>query len=184
MISALAPAAGEHPLALDRSEAQKLRAGKVITTLQHSPPGVEVKAVMRRSPHEMLALLTNYEQMPQHIFGLERAEVLRRDGDTSTVRFTMKLPFPVGRVAWTNLIRTNSFGSSYALEWSLIDGDLAVNEGRIVMMPHCGDSDFTFADYTVRVQTRSVLPESAQRLATRWLLPKIVAKLRRVVEHR
>jgi hypothetical protein len=87
-------------------------------------------------------------------------------------------------VVWTNLIETRASGGIYSLEWTLLDGDLEINDGQLVMTAHRGNSDFTYANYTVRVQSRSALPKAAERLATRWLLPKIVGMLRRVAEGR
>jgi len=175
-------AASNNLVELDEAAVRTLKAGRIITSVQHSPPGVRAQALIRCPPQQLLALLTNYQSMPQHIFGLERADVLRSHGDTASVRFTMKLPFPVGRITWTNSIQRKVIGGIYSLDWTLVDGDLEFNDGRLVMTTHREDGAFTYANYTVRVRTRSRLPRSAERLATCWLLPKIVGTLRRVAE--
>jgi hypothetical protein len=183
-VTAVFPAASEDVLELDSRSREKLEAGRVLSAIQSSPPGVEVKALARCSPNHMLELLSNYPAMPEHIFGLERAEVLRYSGATSTVRFTMNLPFPVGRVVWTNLIQARSIGGIHSLEWTLLDGDLEINDGRLVMTAYQGNSNVTYANYRVRVKSRSAFPKIAERLATRWLLPRVVGKLLRVAEER
>ena len=141
-----------------------------------------MQALARCQPATMIDLLTNYEDMPRYIFGLERAELLDLDGDTAVVRFTMNLPFPIGRVVWMNTLTTRHVGDSWSIDWTLVDGDLRVNEGRLILAEHGRHPFGTYARYLVRVESKSVLPSKAERLATRWLLPKIVGKLRRVVE--
>ena len=116
------PAANDNYLSLDATATKQLESGKLLTAVTSAPPGVEVQALVRCSPEHMLSLLTDYRAMPQRIFGLERAEVLQSSGETSTVRFTMKLPFPVGRLVWTNSIQTRSAGGIHSLEWTLLDG--------------------------------------------------------------
>jgi uncharacterized membrane protein len=164
------------------TETAHLESGRLITAVHPDHAGVDVQALLACSPDRLLNILTNFEEMPRHIYGLERVEVLERAEDEAIVRFTMKLPFPVGRVRWTNQIRFRSIDQAHAIEWTLLDGDLRANAGRLVLTPHRGHEDRTYARYRVHVESRFALPKSAERLATRWLLPKIVNRLRRVAE--
>lgn len=173
---------GSYRQNIDPRNAAALESGKLISTVLNSPPGVEVQAIMRCSPESILKLLTNYEEMPEHIYGLERAEILSSTSGTRPVRFTMKLPFPVGTIQWTNIIEKRSSESVHSLEWKLVGGDLEVNDGRLIMTNHNGLADVTYARYQVRVQSRTRMPKSAERLAVRWLVPRIVTRLRNALE--
>jgi len=121
--------------------------------------------------------------MPNHIVGLKAVDVLSVSGQTSSVGFLMKLPFPVGRVSWTNSIQTRVVGNHHVIEWTLLDGGLKANDGRLVLSPYRGQMHLTHARYCVNVSSQSVLPKAAERLATRWLIPKIVGRIRRAVEN-
>lgn len=143
---------------LDPTSAAKLEDGGLRATTRSDPPGVEVEAIIRCAPGRIFELLTNYEEMPRHIYGLEAARVVGQADGAQHVRFSMKLPFPVGRVEWTNAIQTRQLGQLHAIEWSLVGGDLRTNEGRLVMASYRGQPGVTYSRYTVSVETRSALP--------------------------
>jgi uncharacterized membrane protein len=143
---------------------------------------VRLEAVFACTPARAWSLITDFEALPKLVHGLERVEVLSRNGSAARVEFSMKLPFPVGRLSWINQVDITEREDFYVASWTLDGGDLQANEGRILVVRYPAKDVATYARYEVHVATRSRLPERAQHLATCWLLPKIVGKLRRVAE--
>lgn len=176
---------GDQPVAPAQpsvADSKLLEAGKVLTAVEGDPPGLFLQTLIRCRPEAMMTLLTNYRDMPEHIFGLQGAEVRSREGDTTAVRFTMKLPFPVGRLVWTNRVQTHLRGAVHSLSWTLIDGNLDANDGHLILQPYRGQPNLTHASYRVRVQPRTSLPRAVHEWAAQRLVPRIVAKLTRAVE--
>jgi hypothetical protein len=167
---------------LSEATEQALSPGQLRTETVTDPPGIRVDGLFRCRPADLFELLTNYSGLPQHIHGLREAEILDSQGQDHLVRFTMKLPFPVGRITWTNRVVTRQIGESYGVSWTLAGGELRENRGRLVVAPHDENPALTRARYLVDVETNFRLPRSAERLASRWLVPRIVGHLRTVVE--
>ncbi len=163
-------------------DTKRLERGELLTTVSTTSPGVEVQTLIARDPAHIFSMLTDYGRLPERVFALREAHVLNRNAHEATVRFTMKLPFPIGSVTWTNVVHARQLERTYSIEWALMDGDLRVNDGRLVMSPHREHANITHAHYRVNVESRTRLPKSAERLATRWLLPKVVTQLRQAIE--
>ena len=161
---------------------RRLDRGELVVARQSQPPGLRLDAVAACTPERMWHLLGDFESLPAHIPALRTARVLRQRDGEAEVRFTMKLPFPVGQLSWTNRIKTRQYGQSFGIAWELVEGDLQANSGRLLLAPYRGHPARTHARYQVQVETRSRLPRSAQRLATGWLLPKVIARLRDIAE--
>jgi len=168
-----------HLSALDNA---RLDSGDLITSIHHESGRCEVQAVFDCAPAVLMGLITNYEDMPDHIFGLEQVDLLERYRDVLTLRFTMKLPFPIGKIVWSNVIKTTSTGSGHSLEWTLVEGDLKRNEGSLILLNHRGNPNRTYARYSVSVQSAMNFPKKVELMMTRWLVPRVVEKLRRVAE--
>tara|TARA_R110002096_G_scaffold239101_1_gene430703 strand:- start:63481 stop:64014 length:534 start_codon:yes stop_codon:yes gene_type:complete len=136
-----------------------------------------IEAVLECEPQEVFELLTDYENLPSHIVGLQEATFLGKANGASSVQFTMKLPFPIGRVCWTNLIEASECDGTYKIEWSLVEGDLSACNGSIVLAPAEGLPRRTKASYQIHVSQKSRIPKRAERMAVNWLLPRVVRRL-------
>lgn len=136
-----------------------------------------VEAVLECEPRQVFALLTDYENLPSHIVGLREAAFLGKAHGASSVQFTMKLPFPIGRVRWTNLIEASECDGTYRIQWSLVEGDLSECNGSIVLAPANRLGTKTKASYQIHVSQKSRIPKRAERMAVNWLLPRVVRRL-------
>jgi uncharacterized membrane protein len=136
-----------------------------------------VEAIIDCHSSRVIELLTNFEDLPRHIFCLHEASVLRQFEGNATVRFTMKLPFPLGTVTWTNLITTRHHEASDSLEWLLLEGDLSECKGSIVLRQIGEGGEQTHASYQIHVEHKNRLPKRAQRMAVQWLLPRVISRL-------
>ena len=161
---------------------RRLQSGRVIATTEHDPPSARVEAVFDCAPERVWMLLNRYRELPKLIVGLDSATVLNRSDGEATVEFSMKFPFPIGRIVWVNRISSRRYGDAYGISWRLLSGNLVENSGRLVLARYEGDRNKTYANYLVQVQTRVPLPRAAQRFVTKWLLPRIVKRLRDVAE--
>lgn len=169
----------------DATRQHRLVAGELLTTPTtgaNGAPGVIVEALLNCPPEAVWKVLTDYERLPDVLMGLRTARVVTTTPEYDDVHFGVKLPFPVGALAWTNRLRRVAQGRLYAISWEYVGGGLKENAGRLTLAPHGPAGMQTYARYQVQVQTRSRLPRSAQGLATRWLLPKVFKGLRRAVE--
>ena len=154
------------------------RQNNVVTTTNPDTGCAQVDALLDCSPSSIFAVLTDFENLPRHIYGLEEALVLVQHENTASVRYHMKLPFPLGRVVWTNVVTTSqSVGGAHCLEWELVDGDLSQCSGKIQLIPTGEHGNQTFARYEIRVAHKNRLPKKAQELAVRWLMPKVINRL-------
>ena len=136
-----------------------------------------VEALLDCEPLRVFELLTDYPNLPMHIVGLLEASLIGKSNETASVQFTMKLPFPIGRVCWTNHIRAHQSEGNYRIEWVLVEGDMSACNGNIVLRP-TGDLGMkTQACYQIHVSQRSRLPKRAERMAVNWLLPRVVRRL-------
>jgi hypothetical protein len=147
-------------------------------------PGVFVHGLLRCSPDQVWDILIDYRSLSEAIFGLSSAEVVEGAPGDAAVRFTMKLPFPFGAISWINRVRAEEREGLYVVSWDYLEGDLATNEGWLAMTQHGAGGDQTYVHYQVQVGTRSRLPRSAERLALKRILPKVVERLRKVAESR
>ena len=174
-------------LALLAEQRSALERGQLL--VQQSPvsgsrlPAVEVQALLPCPPAQAHRLITSYAAIPRTIFGVDEAVVLCQASAGDTVRFSMTLPFPLGRLQWTNQVTHQIERGCYRTRWSYLSGDLKENQGQLFLAPY-GDGDRSYAHYRVHVELRGRVPSSAQRLATRWLLPKVVKRLRRLATQR
>jgi len=154
------------------------RQNKVVTTTNPDTGCAQVDALLDCSPSGIFAVLTDFENLPNHIYGLEEAFVLAQHENTASVRYRMKLPFPLGRVAWTNVVTMSQHhGGTHCLEWVLVEGDLSQCSGKIQLSPTGDNGNQTFARYEIRVAHKNRLPKKAQELAVRWLMPKVINRL-------
>lgn len=161
---------------------ERLERGDVITNRYRTSDGaraVEVEVLVAAPPSRVHRLMTTYERLPEAIVGLDRADVVWRVGGVAQVDFAMKLPFPIGRLHWTNRIAWRSNDSVHEIAWEYVDGDLGDNTGELILEPW---GDITRAVYRVRIATHGPIPGAAERLALRWLLPKVVSRLREAIE--
>ena len=136
-----------------------------------------VEALLDCKPLRVFELLTDYPNLPRHIVGLLEASLIGKSNETASVQFTMKLPFPIGRVRWTNHIKTHQPEGSYCIEWSLAEGDLSACNGNIVLRPTGELGMKTQASYQIHVSQRSRVPKRVERMAVNWLLPRVVRRL-------
>ena len=136
-----------------------------------------VEAIIKCEPLRVYELLTDYRNLPTHISGLRGASLIGQSNDSASVEFTMKLPFPIGTVRWTNTIKTHESDGSYRIAWTLVEGDLTECSGNIVMRPADDLGTTTRASYQIHVSQRSLLPKRAQRTAVNWLLPRVARRL-------
>ncbi len=156
----------------------RLRQDKVVTTTNPDTGCAQVDALLDCSASSIFAVLTDFENLPDHIYGLEEAFVHVQQGNRASVRYRMKLPFPLGRVAWTNVVTTSQRDDgTHCLEWVLVEGDLSQCRGRIQLSPIGENGNQTFARYEIHVEHKNRLPKKAQQLAIRWLMPKVIVRL-------
>lgn len=158
-------------------------ASRAATTIDSSNGKASVQVHLDCPPERVMELLTNYEDLPSHIFCLHEVEVLRRFDTTASVRYTMKLPFPLATVQWTNLVSAESIGDgAFRMEWTLVEGDLAECRGQILLHPAGEFGSETRALYQIHVEHRNRLPRSAQQLVIRWLMPRVINRLCKKLE--
>lgn len=156
---------------------------KRVTTSSDAATGrAKVEAIIQCHPSRVINLLTNFEDLPKHIFCLHKATILRQAEGTATVQFTMKLPFPLGTVSWTNLVTSRRSNGTDSLEWLLLEGDLRECKGSMVLKQIGESGGQTHASYQIHVEHKSRLPKRAQRMAVQWLLPRVVNRLFKKLE--
>lgn len=165
-----------------RSPAPILGRKRVTTSTDAAIGRAKVEAIIDCPPARIIEILTDFEALPNHIFCLHKASILRQAEGTATVRFTMKLPFPLGLVSWTNLISCQSSEGSDSLEWLLLEGDLSECKGSIVLRETAESGAQTHASYQIHVEHKSRLPKRAQRMAVQWLLPRVIKNLCKKLE--
>ena len=144
---------------------------------------VRAEGVVQSEPKAVVERLADFEQLASFLPGLRESSVLSRGASWKTVRFEMKLPFPVGRLVWTNRIVERVVDDGFCFEWQLISGDLAENDGRLEILSMPGNPAASLLRYAVNAKTKRAFPLAAQRLATRWLLPRVMLSVRAALEN-
>ena len=141
-----------------------------------------VETLVAAPPEAVWQLFSDISRLPQRIVFLRAAEVMFRRESRAQVRFKMALPFPLRDFVWTNDIDydAGSGDGERRIVWTLVKGDFLVNEGELRIA--ATKSGQTHARYRLRIRPRSRVPVAAQNLALRWLLPKVVQRLRHIAE--
>ena len=101
----------------------------------------------------------------------------------------MDLPLTSRHLTWVNEITTRQVANQFAIQWSLLGGDLEHNEGRMTVAPftppiptvdYAGPQ--SLVRYNVRISASGMVRASAQNMVTRWLLPVLIQRLRGTLE--
>ncbi len=142
---------------------------------------IEIKSNIKGQPSAVAAIFRDYQSMPIWIPGLRSATVVSHESPM-VVAFDMKLPFPVGKLQWTNKISHTNQNGVYKVEWTYVDGVFLDNAGLVTFAPHPSANEYTVANYHVVMELKTKIPMVAQRIGSRWLVPRAIDRLRNYIE--
>jgi ribosome-associated toxin RatA of RatAB toxin-antitoxin module len=127
-----------------------------------------VKTIEIDAPIERVyAVIVDYERYPEFLPEIERAEVVRRDGDVVEVAFSLNL---IKRLAYTlRLVGEPERGVS----WTLVDGMFTTNAGSWTLEPL--DGGRTLATYSIQVAVQIFVPGSITKRLVGSTLPTTLA---------
>ena len=127
------------------------------------------------SAEEFFSVVTDYGKYPEFLADMESADLIKREGDSAEVRFTLNL---IKRISYTlKLVERRP----YELSWSLAAGPFKRNDGSwlIESLPHGGIR----ATYSVEVAVGVFLPGSIVNRLVGKTLPATLEAFKARAEH-
>lgn len=169
------------PMPIDERLRAKLERGSVETEATDGSGGkrgARARALVAAPPERVWEAITDYAHYKDFMPYTTVSEVRRREGDT--VWFYSELAFPMYTIRYE--IKLVLRKSEWAVEWTLVEGNLKTNEGSWKLEPHGADE--TYVVYACAITPGFAVLGYLFNKLTQGSLPALIGALRKRVGDR
>jgi ribosome-associated toxin RatA of RatAB toxin-antitoxin module len=172
-------------LAEEDGDRARLDRGEVILGTEQvagsAVPFATARAVLNAPPPKVWRIVENCSAYTRNLPRIAASSEEKREDDWVLCRVTIATPFPMKNL--TSLTRAvhRLEPGRWSREWTLVEGDYEVHEGRWILTPFGGDPSRTLVEYRIRVKPTTLVPQPIARMAQTRGLPELFAKLREVL---
>lgn len=166
----------------------KLDAGEVLVYTRKiagsAEPETVMKAVIDAPPRRVFNLLADCDAYTRTMPRIAAAKRLKKTASSDVCRVTVDMPFPYSDATSTCESRYKVSKTKLVRRWRLLSGDYQRNEGSWTLTPFKGDPERTLAVYRTVTVPKAWVPAWIRRAATKRMLPKTIARFRKVLKER
>jgi len=172
---------------LTEKERTALGEGKILVHLTEIP-GTPVKratavALVDASPESVFGVLTDYDEFPSFMPYCKKAQIQKKEGEQSWVRFELDFPWPIGDrhyvLRLTDRRDEVSGKPVLASRWTYEPDSGNINDTYGSWEVFCHEGSRSFVRYTVFTDPGGNIPNWARNVATDVAVPKVIKGLRK-----